>query len=368
MVACNRVELQLLTTLKCNLRCSYCSLAAGNVLGSQKNATYSTEQLETFVNTHLGDKEVYITLYGGEPTLNARFALDLMERFPNCRFNLQTNGTLLHRVPDRILERLSNFMISVDGGEEVTDRFRGKGVYRRVLDNVAAIRGKTFGTLTARVTWWSGETTFEELDEISRSFDYVYFQFAQAEGAYARQSAEKKKAVLARLVEKFFALDTLYPFVPIMGTVRNMVLPWRINELSAGMTQCRVSTNLLNVMPDGKIYPCPDMLYAGELLQGDVVKNWLRKSPLQPNPSMPCRDCSAYHYCRGNCMKNMYRAYVKDDACWRENVTEPICDLIRFMGEEVNRRDPHGWYAKAPLPVRNKLANAEIYEFCEVMP
>ena len=30
-----RVELQLLTTLKCNLKCTYCSLGVGEVLGSQ---------------------------------------------------------------------------------------------------------------------------------------------------------------------------------------------------------------------------------------------------------------------------------------------------------------------------------------------
>jgi radical SAM protein with 4Fe4S-binding SPASM domain len=367
-VVCNRVELQLLTTLKCNLRCSYCSEGVGDVLRSQKHATYSAEQLEAFVNTHLPGKEVYITLYGGEPTLNPRFALELMERFPNCRFNIQTNGTLLSRIPDKILRRLSNFMISVDGGEAVTDRFRGKGVYKRVLDNVSALRAKTFGTLTARVTWWTDETTFEELDALTAVFDYVYFQFAQDQGAYTTGGVEKKKAVLARLVEKFFASDALYPIVPIMGTVRNKVVPWRINELSGGMSQCRVSTNLLNVMPDGKIYPCPDMLYATELLQGDVVGNWVKKSALQPHPNMPCCDCSAYHFCRGNCMKNMYRAYVKNDTAWRENVTEPTCDLIRFMGEEVDRRDPHGWYAKSALPQRKKLADAEIYEFCEVMP
>jgi len=368
VVTGNRVELQLLTTLKCNLKCSYCSLGVGGVLRSQKHATYTAEQLEAFVRTHLGGKEVYFTLYGGEPTLNIKFVLDLMDRFPNCRFNIQTNGTLLHRVPDRILARLSNIMISVDGGEGITDGYRGKGVYRKVLDNAAAVRAKTSGTLTARVTWWSGETTFEELDELTRSFDYVYFQFAQDAGAHTPDSVAKKKAVLARLVEKFFATDACYPVVPIMGTVRNKVVPWRINELSAGMTQCRVSTNLLNVMPDGKIYPCPDLLYAKELLQGDVIGNWVKKSPLQPHPNMPCRQCTAYHYCRGNCMKNMHLAYVKNDMSWRAQVTEPTCDLIRFMGEQVDRHDPHGWYARAPLPVRNRLANAEIYEFCEVMP
>mgnify|MGYP001614922968 CR=1 FL=1 len=79
----NRVELQLLTTLKCNLKCSYCSLGVGDVLRSQKHATYTAGQLEAFVRTHLGGKEVYFTLYGGEPTLNIKFVLDLMARFPS---------------------------------------------------------------------------------------------------------------------------------------------------------------------------------------------------------------------------------------------------------------------------------------------
>jgi uncharacterized protein len=368
VIGCHRVEVQVLTTLKCNLRCSYCSLGAGKVLGSQRSARYSAAQLAAFVERHLAGKEVYFTLYGGEPTLNTRFALQLMERFPHARFNMQTNGTLLHRVSEELLRRLSNIMVSIDGGEAVTDGYRGKGVYRKVLDNVAAVRGKTYGTLTARVTWWSGETTFQELDALTGYFDYVYFQFAQDPGANTPESVQKKKAVLARLIAKFFTADGLYPVVPIMGTVRNKILPSRIQELSAGMTQCRVSTNLLNIMPDGKIYPCPDMLYAGELLQGDVVENWLSRSRLQPHPSMPCPQCAAYAYCRGNCMKNLYLAYVRNDAGWRTTVTEPICDLIRFLGAEVDRHRPARWYAEAPLPVRNRLANCEVYEFCEVMP
>lgn len=368
LIVGNRVELQLLTTLKCNLKCSYCSLGAGDVLRSQKHATYSAAELETFVRTHLADKEVYITLYGGEPTLNPGFMLELIERFPNCRFNVQTNGTLLERIPEPVLRRLSNMMISVDGGERITDGFRGPGVFKKVLGNVERIRPRTAATLTARVTWWSGETTFEELEELARVFDYVYFQFAQDEGAYGAEPVARKKAVLARLVERFFAGDELFPIVPIMGTVRNKVVPSRVNELSGGMTQCRVSTNLLNVMPDGKIYPCPDMLYRQDLQQGDIKENWVKRSPLQPHPAMPCRGCAAFHYCRGNCMKNLHLAYVDDNAAWRRGVTEPTCDLIRFMGERIDAHDPHAWFARAPLRVRDGIMNAEVYEFCEVMP
>jgi len=367
-IAGRRVELQLLTTLRCNLKCSYCSLGVGDVLGSQREVTYTLDALDRFIATHLAGHEIYVTFYGGEPTLNLELMGAVMLRHPAFRFQLQTNGTLLDDVPDWVLARLSNILVSIDGGERVTDGYRGRGIYRQVVKQVNAIRGRVGGTLTARVTWSSADTSFEELDELTRDFDYVYFQFVAQDGAYAPEAMEKKRAVISKMVEKFFAADALYPFIPVMGTVRNKVLPSRAQELYAGLTQCRASTHLLNVMPDGKIYPCPDLMYLPEMLQGDVVTNWLEPSPLQPHADMPCAHCGAFAFCRRNCMKNLHLAYVKGDAGYRERVVEPICDLVRFMGEEVDRHDPHAWFARMPLSVREQLAGCPVYEYVEVMP
>jgi sulfatase maturation enzyme AslB (radical SAM superfamily) len=135
-----RVELQLLTTLKCNLKCSYCSLGVGEVLGSQIHVEYDIEQLSAFVDKHLKDKEVYVTFYGGEPTLNKTFMLEVMRRFPRFRFQLQTNATLLDKLPDWALGRLSNVLASIDGGEATTDSYRGRGIYRQVVKNLMKVR------------------------------------------------------------------------------------------------------------------------------------------------------------------------------------------------------------------------------------
>ena len=161
-----RVELQLLTTLKCNLKCTYCSLGVGDVLGSQNHVEYTVDELAAFVDKHLQGKEVYVTFYGGEPTLNLDMMLEVMRRFPLFRFQLQTNGTLLDDIPDWALGRLSNILVSIDGGEATTDGYRGRGIYRQVLKNLAAVRDKIGGTVTARVTWGNPATTFEELDEL----------------------------------------------------------------------------------------------------------------------------------------------------------------------------------------------------------
>ncbi len=366
----DRVELQLLTTLKCNLKCTYCSLGVGDVLGSQNELHYDIDQLARFVDTHLAGKEVYVTFYGGEPTLNQAMMEAVMQRFPHFRFQLQTNGTLLDNLPDWVLGRLSNVLVSIDGGEATTDGYRGKGIYRQVVKNIGLVRDRIGGTVTARVTWGNPDTTFEELDELATSevFDYLYWQFV-ADEMYAGDSVAKRKAVLVKLIERFFAAnDTLYPLIPLMGIVRNKVLPNRGRELYAGLTQCRVSTHLINVMPDGKIFPCPDMMYAPEMQMGEIQGNWLQKSPLQPADSMPCEGCEAFSWCRRNCMKNLYLGYVRNDVRYRNNVVEPICDLLRFIGREIDRHDPQGWFARLPVPARKRLADNEVYEYVEIMP
>jgi uncharacterized protein len=366
-----RVELQLLTTLKCNLKCSYCSLGVGDVLGSQTRVEYDLDELGAFVETHLGGKDIYVTFYGGEPTLNKASMLQVMERFPHFRYQLQTNATLIDRLPDWALSRLSNVLASIDGGEATTDGYRGRGIYRRVIRNLMQVRHKVGGTITARVTWGNPDTSFEELDELvarGGPFDFLYWQFV-ADEMYAQDSIARRKAVLVRLIDRFFSrTQVLYPLIPVMGIVRNKLAPALAQAPYAGRTQCRVSTHLLNVMPSGEIYPCPDMMYVPDMKMGDVRANWLRDSPLQAAPAMPCTGCEAFEWCRGNCMKNLYLGYVKDDTRYRSNVVEPICELIRFMGQEIDRRDPGAWFERASSSVREQVMHCSVYEYVEVMP
>jgi uncharacterized protein len=367
----DRVELQLLTTLKCNLKCSYCSLGVGDVLGSQTRVEYDLDQLAAFVDTHLQGKDVYVTFYGGEPTLNKASMLAVMERFPHFRYQLQTNATLIDHLPDWALKRLANVLASIDGGESTTDGYRGRGIYRQVIKNLQEVRARIGGSITARVTWGNPDTCFEELDQLlgqETPFDYLYWQFV-ADEMYAGDSMAKRKAVLVQLIDKFFSrTDVLYPLIPVMGIVRNKLFPALAQAPYAGLTQCRVSTHLLNVMPSGEIFPCPDMMYAPAMKMGDVKTNWLHKSPLQATPDMPCTSCEAFSWCRGNCMKNLYLGYVKRDERYRANVVEPICELIRFMGQEIDRHNPQAWFDRAAGDVRERIMNCEVYEYVEVMP
>jgi radical SAM protein with 4Fe4S-binding SPASM domain len=295
----------------------------------------------------------------------------VMERVPHWRFQLQTNGTLLDDLPAGVLARLANVLVSIDGGEAITDGYRGKGIYRRVMKNLERVHRLIGGTVTARVTWGNPATTFEELDALvseGSPFHYLYWQFV-ADEMYGGDSVARRERVLVQLIERFFErTERLYPLIPLMGTVRNKLFPGRAQELTAGRTQCRVSSHLLNVMPDGQIYPCPDVMYVPQMLMGSVQGNWLNASPLQQTAAMPCGNCEAYAWCRGNCMKNLYLGYVKNDRRYRANVVEPICSLLRFIGREIDSHDPQAWFARLPLPLRRQITDCEVYEYVEVMP
>lgn len=109
----------------------------------------------------------------------------------------------------------------------------------------------------------------------------------QSESAYSPEDVAKKKRVITQLVERFFSGDALYPFIPLMGIVRNKVLPSRAKELYNGHSQCRASTHILNVLPDGSIFPCPDMTDEPAMQHGSVNDNWLKRSRCSRIPT--CR-------------------------------------------------------------------------------
>jgi hypothetical protein len=67
---------------------------------------------------------------------------------------------------------------------------------------------------------------------------------------------DRKKDVLRQLVARFFqSHDTLYPVIPLMGIVRNKVRPDILEREHGCYSQCRVSTHIINVLPDGRIFP-----------------------------------------------------------------------------------------------------------------
>lgn len=105
--------------------------------------------------------------------------LDLVKKHENNYFLIFTNGTLINRKTAEKMANLGNvtLAISVEGFEQETDKRRGKGVYKRILESMENLRsvGVPFGiSLTAT----KGNA------ELLLSDELIYFYFNRQGAIY----------------------------------------------------------------------------------------------------------------------------------------------------------------------------------------
>jgi len=91
-------------------------------------------------------------IVGGEPFIRKDF-LDLCEQYPDCIFLVFTNGALLTEEKIKQIKKLGNVapMFSLGGWEEATDKVRGAGAYKTVLEKMDLLKkeGIFFGVSLA---------------------------------------------------------------------------------------------------------------------------------------------------------------------------------------------------------------------------
>lgn len=136
-------------TLRCNLRCKGCY-----TLGYGTKPELSRETAEKLLDEceELGIH--FITILGGEPLVYPHL-FPLLERHPSIFFQVYTNGTLMTRETAQRFADLGNVVVvvSIEGDEEETDAWRGKGTYKKIMQAFEYLRQArlVFGT-SATVT------------------------------------------------------------------------------------------------------------------------------------------------------------------------------------------------------------------------
>jgi MoaA/NifB/PqqE/SkfB family radical SAM enzyme len=131
-------------TRNCNLRCWFCGQWGKRGFfreGSGKAMEYAhwlrlAEELAAL------PRKPDIILWGGEPLVCPdfdRLAGTLHDM--GFRLGLVTNGTLLDRHLAACREYFTRIYVSLDGPEGLHDSIRGKGVFRKVAENLRLLRG-----------------------------------------------------------------------------------------------------------------------------------------------------------------------------------------------------------------------------------
>ncbi len=367
-------------TTNCNLKCKYCYGKSCEDFGDNFNGleidysipssvTYGVDALRNFLGQ---DNDPLVIFYGGEPLLQMNRLKETMDAVPNARFVMQTNGLMLHQLDSEYLNRFESIFVSLDGDEALTDYYRGRGTYSRVVDNLRRAREKGYrGEIVARMT--VGEAT--EIDDqvlalingdalpissVHWQLDALFWQNDYSKRKFGRWVTESYNPRLRKLVHAWFEhmRDTgevwrLYPFVGVTYSI----IHHESHQLRCGAGWC-----VFNIQTDGNITPCPVMagmkdFYLGQI-SGTPIKN-LKDSVFV---SEPCTSCKLLPMCGGRCL------YANITKRWGDEGFNQVCSTVTNMIEALHDAALH---VKSLIETgRVRLEDLEYprYNGCEIIP
>jgi uncharacterized protein len=284
-------------TTRCQLRCRYCYMSAGDVPGIDLDAPTFAAAAR---NLGLGPgAEVQIA--GGEPLL----VPDIVEsvavqarRLGVARIAVQTNGVALDERFVALVKRHRLAVgISLDGPPEVNDRVRGRSA--EVLRGLARLEsaGIPFG-VTAVVS----RATVAALPDLG----LLLAGFAQARSLgldILRPAGRAREDDLAAPAELREALIALSERLEWANRRRRAPLKLRgpAGDCDAASGRCPSESGLgAALTADGDLYPCASLAGRPEYHCGTAFSpDYARLRLGLPSHDLACGDCAAG--CRGRC-------------------------------------------------------------------
>lgn len=290
---------------------------------------YDIEELRKFLEK---DKDAIIAFYGGEPLLRIPLMLKMMDMLPAKHFVIQTNGLFLDKIPRDYINRLDAILVSIDGREEITDYYRGRGVYRMLLDKVKKIRAYYHGDLIARMAVSEESDIYKEVTHLlTLPFDHIHWQLNvvwSPEGswrnfdAWVRESYNPGITKLAELWISNLKRGRILGIVPFQGIIKRMLF----NE--DGLP-CGAGRDAFTIATDGRILACP---IGGEFQWNELGDIW-SKEPEDIRNSVdvdePCKSCDIYPICGGRCL------FANKERLWGEEGFAKICGTVRHLVNEM---------------------------------
>lgn len=318
------------TTGYCNLKCDYCggSFPSRVVPYSVK---YDINKLKSMIER---DPDPTVIFYGGEPLANPRFIMKFMDSVSANRFGVQTNGTLYRLLPDQYWKRMNVALLSIDGREEVTDKHRGRGTYRRVLEAARHLRELGVETI-ARMAVTRDADIYEEVTHLLSLglFDKVHWQLDVIwterwnfeEWAYSSYLPGVKR--LVDLFMRELRRGRVLKIVPIIGVLSAYFFEgYQGSPCGAGYRSVAVST-------DGRVLACPIAVYERWAELGSVDRGFKLMGPYL---AKECASCPYRRYCGGRCLYAMIeRDWGDEGFATVDAVTRKYLDIVLSVVPEV---------------------------------
>jgi putative peptide-modifying radical SAM enzyme len=324
----------IILTRQCNLNCIYCH--GGEDAGQNSEIQYSLDELERFLKM---DDDLQLMMYGGEPTLRIPLITEMIDRFPDARFTLQTNALALNKIPVDYVHKMHSVLVSIDGPREVTDFYRSRGVYDRVLRNVTWLKNQGYaGDIVARMAVSQQSDIYRDVSHLLNLrdpfFDHVHWQLNvvwDAEGNWDDFDywfSESYSPGLRKLAERWVSkiktgtIEGIVPFLPLM---------YSLLTDSNSVLRCGSGLDTFAIHVDGSIGVCP----ISPDWDFSIVGHITRTSPFELRSIMkvedPCPTCDIYGLCGGRCL------FANKQRLWGEDGFSRICDTVRCLVDALRK-------------------------------
>lgn len=356
----------IILTERCNLKCKYCYEKSMHEFenGLEKKWDYdmkapydskvSVSSLKKFLKK--GDTLIF---YGGEPLVMLDKLKEIIDGLKNSgiRYCMQTNGLLLDKLEKKYLMKIDKMLISIDGNEQRTDFNKGKGNYKKVIENLKKIRQEGYkGEIVARMCISEFPDLYEQVLHLTELikigiFDSVHWQLDAGfyKNDYEREKfskfVENYDNSVSRLIDwwinemKKGKVWKLYPFLGIFECLYYN----KISKLQcgSGYTNFTINTN-------GNLSACPIMNSVKNFYCGDLKSKKLKEISCQGK----CLKCDYYKTCGGRCL------YWNYSELWPEQGNELICKTIKYLIDEIHKKIP-----EIRELIEKKTINEKDFEF-----
>ena len=333
----------------CNLNCSYCFASQGKYHGDRAIMSFEVgKRALDFLVEHSGTrKNLEVDFFGGEPLMNFQVVKDLVayarsieqEKGKHFRFTLTTNGMLVDdEVIDFANRECHNVVLSLDGRQEIHDRFRvdyaGKGSWERIVPKfqkfVRARGGKGYymrGTFThANPDFLKDIQTMLDLGFTELSMEPVVCApddpsaLTEADKPIVMQQYEDLAKLMLERDREGRPFTFYHYMIDLTGG------PCIYKRISG----CGSGTEYMAVTPWGDLYPCHQFVGEEQFKLGDIWTG-VTNHEIQDQFAAcnvyareECKTCWARLYCSGGCAANAYHATGRITGTYQYG-----CDLFK---------------------------------------
>ncbi len=321
------------TTGRCNLSCKYCGGSFPRDLVPWE-VKYDIKELKSFLEE---DPEPSIAFYGGEPLLNARFIVKVLQEIEAKHFIMQTNGLLVPKLEPKLWRIFDTILLSIDGRKEITDTYRGKGVYNAVLRAARYLRKCGFkGDLIARMTITEDSDIYLDVTHLLELglFNHVHWQLNVVWSPpwkdfkkWLTESYEPGISKLSKLWIENFKSGTVLGIAPFLGILKRI---W----MNGTSPPCGAGVNSFAILTNGKIIACPIAVDAKWAYLGHISTHSPKELPGKVSLEDPCPTCPLFKYCGGRCL------YANRERYWNEEDFRLVCRATQSLINEVLKLKP----------------------------